>query len=130
MSSLKEAIAARRTTESAINASSFAADAVPRPFLQIEPGACERWLLAWSQFISARYDERAGQEELILQFAEHEVIVHGRRLARLFADTKSTCLSCIRQQPQPDMAAVSDGEPVVTAVQIHALSRSGRTPET
>jgi hypothetical protein len=126
MSSLREIVSAQRVAESTA-AAAISLPASGGRTLQIEPGGCERWILAWSQFISAHYDERAGREELTLKFAEYEVVVKGRRLARLFADVAAMRLECIRGQPQSDLAALGGPGPVVSGIQIRALSKPGNT---
>jgi hypothetical protein len=127
MSSLREIVAAQQPAGPVLAAPSCQPNSGGRT-LQIEPGGCERWLLAWSQFISAHYNERAGREELILWFAEYEVVVHGRRLARLFADVAAMQVECIRGQPQADLAALNGSASAITEIQIHALSKPRRPP--
>jgi hypothetical protein len=122
MSSLREIVAAQRAAESTVSTASSPASA-PARTLQIEPEGCERWLVTWAQFVSAHYHERAGKEQLVLRFAEYEIVVDGRRLAPLFADAAAMRLEYIRGQPEPDLAALNGSAPVVTKVQIHSLSR-------
>ena len=129
MSSLREIVAAQQGTGSGVAPPSCQPASSGRT-LQIEPGGCERWLFTWSQFISAHYHERTGREELILRFAEYEIVVQGRRLARLFADVAAMSVECIRGQPQSDLAAHNGETHVVSGIQIHALSRPTRPTET
>jgi hypothetical protein len=124
MSSLREIVSAQRVAEPTFAATASQPASGGRT-LQIEPGGCERWILAWSQFISAHYDEQAGREEFSLKFAEYEVVVKGRRLTRLFADVAAMRLESIRGQPQSDLAALSGSGPVVSEITIRALGRPG-----
>jgi hypothetical protein len=122
--SLQKALDTRRAAEAMAGPASRSAESAART-LQIESGGCVCWLLAWSQFVSARYEDKSGSEELVLRFAENEVVVQGKRLARLLPDVAALRLECLRAQLRPEMAASDGPEPVVASLQVRALSRMG-----
>lgn len=128
MNSLQQAVAARRAAETGVGPMSHAPNSAART-LRIESGGCECWLLAWTQFVSAHYEQAAGGERLILRFSEYEVAVLGHRLARLVSEVAALRLECLRAELRPEAAAAKGSDPVVTRVEVRALSRPERSGE-
>lgn len=129
MSSLREMVAARRAPETGTTAPPPSAACQGRT-LEIEPGGSERWLLPWSQFVSARYRENNRQEELTLRFAAYDVLVHGRRLVRLWDEIGAMVLPCLRTAPEAALAAHHGSDAVISRIEVRALEENeAKVPE-
>lgn len=124
MMTLKQSIAAQEAAEAALAAPSHSSRA-KADTLQIESGGSRFWVLPWSQFVGLDYEEKAGGEELVLRFTGYEVVVQGRRLARLRPDVVAGRLELLRSQPHPEMAALKGSDPVVARIRVLVLGRPG-----
>jgi hypothetical protein len=126
MNSLQEAMAAHRAAEGAAVASSHLSNCEVRT-LRVEPGGCRCLFLHWSQFIRADYDEKDGNEELVIQFAEDEIVVEGKRLARLFPEVLIARVESLRITPKADLAALKGGDSVIARIQVRARTKPGQS---
>jgi len=98
MSTLKESLIHRRIGESPSDGGCYSTEAsVPALSIYAENG--ELWVLPWSHFVSARHTDDGNGERLALLFANHEVELHGTRLASLVPEIAGFRLDSLRSLP-------------------------------
>jgi hypothetical protein len=98
MSTLKESLTGRRTAGPSAEGRCHSADA-SAPALSIHTEGGELWVLPWSHFLSARHTAEGNGERLVLLFANHEVDLHGVRLASLVPEIAGFRLDSLRCLP-------------------------------
>ena len=98
MSTLKESLTHRRTGEPPSDGRCHSTDA-SAPALSIQAESGELWVLPWSHFVSARHTADGNGERLALLFANHEVDLHGARLASLVPEIAAFRLDSLRSLP-------------------------------
>jgi hypothetical protein len=98
MSTLKESLIHRRIGEPPLENGCYSTEAsVPALSIYAENG--ELWVLPWSHFVSARHTGEGNGERLVLLFANHEVELHGTRLASLVPEIAGFRLDSLRSLP-------------------------------
>ena len=98
MSTLKESLIHRRIGESPSESGCYSTEAsVPALSIYAENG--ELWVLPWSHFVSARHTGDGNCERLALLFTNHEVELHGTRLASLVPEIAGFRLDSLRSLP-------------------------------
>ena len=120
MSTLRDALNQRRRAELAHSRSCDSAEAPVRA-LQIHSWNGEKWVFPWSHFSAARHQTTGDSEQLVLSFANHEVVLDGARLALLLPEIASSHLDCLRDMPAKFRSQADKNEPFISRVSVHAL---------
>ena len=120
MSTLQETLQQRRTAEPPHGRSCDSAEAPVRS-LQIHSGNGDKWVLPWSQFSAARHQTTGESEQLVLSFANHEVVIDGALLALLLPEIASFRLDCLRDMPAK-FRSQTDNEPFISRVSVRSVS--------
>ena len=126
MSTLKEIVQQRRAAELPSRRSCDSAEAPVRA-LQIHSWNGEKWVLPWSHFSAAHHQGTGENEQLVLSFANHEVVLDGARLALLLPEVASFHLDCLRDMPAKFRSQAGQNEPFVSRVSVRSASQ---LPET
>jgi hypothetical protein len=82
MSTLQETLRQRRAAELPNSRSCDTAESPVRA-LKIQAWNGEQWVFPWSHFSAACHQGSAENEQLVLSFASHEIVLEGARLALL-----------------------------------------------
>lgn len=127
MSTLQETLQQRRTAEPPHGRSCDSAEAPVRS-LQIHSGTGEKWVLPWLHFTAARHQGAGENEQLVLSFANHEVVLDGARLALLLPEIASFHLDCLRDVPAKFRSQAGNDEPFIARVSVR--SRANKTDQT
>ena len=123
MSALQETLQQRRAAEQPSSRSSDSADAQVRS-LQIHSWNGEKWVLPWSGFSAACHQGTGESEQLVLLFANHEVVLDGARLALLLPEIASFHLDCLRDMPAKFRSQADKDEPFISRVSVRSASHS------
>ena len=127
MSTLQEALRLRRAAELPSSHSCDSAEAPVRT-LQIHSWNSKKWVLPWSGFSAACHQGSGESEQLVLSFANHEVVLDGTRLALLLPEIASFHLDCLRDMPANFRSQAGDNEPFISRVSVRSLAdRSDQT---
>ncbi|MBP6507673.1 MAG: hypothetical protein KA257_08925 [Opitutaceae bacterium] len=121
MSTLQETLQQRRSAEQPSSRSSDSADAQVRS-LQIHSWNGEKWVLPWSGFAAACHRGTGEGEQLLLSFANHEVVLNGERLALLLPEIASLHLDCLRDMPAKFRSLAGNDEPFISRVSVRSAS--------
>ena len=121
MSTLQETLQQRRTAEPPHGRSCDSAEAPVRS-LQIHSGNGEKWVLPWSHFTAARHQGTGENEQLVLSFANHEVILGGVRLALLLSEIASFHLDCLRDMPAKFRAQADQDKPFIVRISVRSVT--------
>lgn len=81
--------------------------------LFVHTGTGSTWTLPWSRFVSACHDG----SELVLVFADLEVVIRGERLAQIEADIADGTLKVLRALPS-EYGALSATRPFITQLTV------------
>jgi hypothetical protein len=127
MSTLQETLQQRRTAEPPHGRSCDSAEAPVRS-LQIHSGTGEKWVLPWLHFTAAHHQDTGENEQLVLSFANHEVVLDGARLALLLPEIASFHLDCLRDVPAKFRSQADNDEPFIARVSVR--SRTNKTDQT
>src|SRR5579871_2443363 len=120
MSTLQDSLNQRRTVDLAHSRSRDSAEAPVRA-LQIHSWNGEKWVFPWSHFSAARHQTTGDSEQLVLSFANHEVVLDGTRLALLLPEIANSHLDCLRDMPAKFRSQADKNEPFISRVSVHAL---------
>jgi hypothetical protein len=123
MSTLQETLQQRRAAEQPSSRSSDSADAQVRS-LQIHSWNGEKWVLPWSGFAAACHRGTGESEQLVLSFANHEVVLDGARLALLLPEIASFHLDCLRDMPAKFRSQADKDEPCISRVAVRSVADS------
>ena len=123
MSTLREIVQQRRAAESPRSRSCDSADAPVRS-LQIHSWNGAKWVLPWSHFSAACHQGTGENEQLVLSFANHEVVLDGARLALLLPEIASFHLDCLRDMPAKFRAEAGQNEPFISRVSVRSAADS------
>ncbi|MGA3008518.1 MAG: hypothetical protein ABSE59_11575 [Opitutaceae bacterium] len=123
MSTLQDALHQRRRAELTHSRSCDSAEAPVRA-LQIHSWNGEKWVLPWSHFSAARHQTTGNSEQLVLSFANHEVVLDGARLALLLPEIASSHLDCLRDMPAKFRSQADQSEPFISRVSVRFASDS------
>ena len=126
MSTLKEIVQQRRAAELPSRRSCDSAEAPVRS-LQIHSWNGEKWVLPWSHFSAAHHQGTGENEQLVLSFANHEVVLDGARLALLLPEIASFHLDCLRDMPAKFRSQAGQNEPFISRVSVRCLSDLSET---
>ena len=122
MSALRETLIHRRAAEAPTEVGSHASDkSVPALLIHAEDD--ERWVLPWSQFVSARYRSDGNCERLTLWFSHHEVELEGVRLVALLPEIARFHLGSLRSLPAKYKS--HGPEPFIEHLAIRAIGQPG-----
>ncbi len=121
MSTLQEAIQQKRASEPPPSRSCGSAKE-PGRALQIHSWHGEKWVLPWSHFGSAWHHGTGKDEELVLLFASHEVVLHGVRLGLLLSEIASLNLEYLRDMPPDFRGKADENEPYIGRIDVRCLS--------
>jgi len=123
MSTLQETLQQRRAAELPPSRSCDSAEAPVRA-LQIHSWNGEKWVLPWSHFSAAWHQGTGENEQLVLSFANHEVVLDGARLAVLLPEIASFHLDCLRDMPAEFRSQADKNEPFISRVSVRAISNA------
>ena len=123
MSTLKETLQQRRTTELPTNPSLGPADSAVRA-LQIDSWNGEKWVFPWSHFSSACLQSNGKSEQLLLSFADHEVVLDGSRLELLLPEIANFNLESLRSLPAKYELQRKVSEPFIERVSVRPVGAS------
>lgn len=126
MSTLQESVQKRRAAEHQAGRSCDLADESVRS-LQVHSWNGEKWVLPWSHFSAARHQDTGESEQLVLSFANHEVVLDGMRLALLLPGIASFRLDRLRDMPAKFRLHEDQNEPFISRVSVRSLA--GATSE-
>ena len=121
MSTLQETLRLRRTAELPDGRSSDSATEPVRA-LQIHSWNGEQWILPWSHFSAACRQGTDENEQLVLTFGNHEVVLEGARLALLLPEIASFHLDCLRDMPAKFRSQASADEAFISRVSVRSLA--------
>ena len=121
MSTLQEALRLRRAAELPSSHSCDSAEAPVRS-LQIHSWNGDKWVLPWTHFSAARHQGTGESEQLVLSFANHEVVLDGVRLALLLPEIASFHLDCLRDMPAKFLSQADKDEPFISRVSVRSAS--------
>ena len=121
MSTLQETLQQRRAAELPSSRSCDSAEAPVRA-LQIHSWNGEQWVLPWTHFSAARHKGIGESEQLVLSFANFEVVLDGTRLALLLPEIASFRLDCLRDMPAKFRSQAGDNEPFIGRVSVRSAS--------
>jgi hypothetical protein len=120
MSTLKESLIHRRIGESPSDGACYSTEAsVPALSIYAENG--ELWVLPWSHFVSARHTGDGNGERLALLFANHEVELHGTRLASLVPEIAGFRLDSLRSLPAKYEPQGNVSEPFIERLSVRQV---------
>jgi len=120
MSTLKESLIHRRIGESLSESGCYSTEAsVPALSIHAENG--ELWVLPWSHFVSARHTGDGNGERLVLLFANHEVELHGTRLASLVPEIAGFRLDSLRSLPAKYEPQGNVSEPFIERLSVRLI---------
>ena len=122
MSTLQENLQQRRTAELPQSLSSNSAEA-PGRALQIHSWNGETWVFPWSHFSAARHQGTGESEQLVLSFANHEVVVDGVRLLSLLPEIAGFRLDSLRSLPTKYEPQGNGSEPFVKRLSVRPVGK-------
>ena len=79
-------------------------------------------MLPWSGFAAACHRGIGESEQLVLSFANHEVVLDGARLALLLPEIASFHLDCLRDMPAKFRSQANKDEPFISRVSVRSAS--------
>ena len=120
MSTLQETLIHRRVGELSSDGGCYSTEASV-PALLIYAGSGELWVLPWSHFVSARHTGEGGRERLALLFANHEVELHGTRLASLVPEIAGFRLDSLRSLPAKYEPQGNVSEPFIERLSVRLI---------
>jgi hypothetical protein len=123
MSTLQETLRQRRAAEPPNSRSCDSAEAPVRA-LQIHSWNGEKWVFPWSHFSAACHQGTGESEQLVLSFANHEVVLDGAHLALLLPEIASFHLDSLRDMPTKFRSQADKNEPFITRVSVRSASDS------
>lgn len=130
MSTLQDALRQRRAAELPDGRSCESAEAPVRA-LQIHSWNGEKWVFPWSHFSAACQKGSGESEQLVLSFANHEVVLEGARLALLLPEIASFHLDSLRDMPAKFRSQGDKSEPFIGRVSVRsALDSQESRPQT
>ena len=91
------------------------------PALSIQAESGELWVLPWSHFVSARHTADGNGERLALLFANHEVELHGARLASLVPEIAAFRLDSLRSLPAKYEPQGDASEPFIERLSVRLI---------
>jgi hypothetical protein len=121
MSTLQETLQQRRTAEPPQGRSCDSAEAPVRS-LQIHSWNGDKWVLPWTHFSAARHQGTDETEQLVLSFANHEVVLDGARLALLLPEIANFHLDCLRDMPAKFRSQAGQNEPFISRVSVRSMT--------
>ncbi len=119
MTTLKDTIQQRRMADLSQSRSCDSAEAPVRT-LQIHSWNGEKWVFPWSHFSAAHHQGTGESEQLVLSFANHEVVLEGAHLALLLPEIASFHLDCLRDMPPKFRAQADQNEVFITRVSVRS----------
>ena len=122
MSTLKENLQQRRTAELPVNRSHDAAE-TPVRSLQIHSWNGESWVFPWSHFSAARHRGTGESEQLVLSFANHEVVLDGSRLLSLLPEIAGFRVDTLRGLPAKYEPQGNGSEPFIKRLSIRPIGQ-------
>ena len=126
MSTLQETLQKRRATESRPSRSCDSAEEAVRS-LQVHSWNGEKWVFPWSHLSAACHQGTGESEQLVLSFANHEVVLDGARLALLLPEIASFHLDCLRDMPAKFRSQEDKDEPLISRVSVRAAPDTPRS---
>jgi hypothetical protein len=130
MSTLQETLRQRRAAELPNSRSCDTAEAPVRA-LKIHSWNGEKWVFPWSHFSAACHQGSGENEQLVLSFANHEVVLEGARLALLLSGIASFHLDSLRDLPTKFRPQADKNEPFIARVSVRsALNSQEASPKT
>lgn len=84
----------------------------------------EKWVLPWSHFSAACHQGTGENEQLVLSFANHEVVLDGVRLALLLPAIASFHLDSLRDMPAKFRSQADKSEPFISRVSVRSATDS------
>ena len=79
-------------------------------------------MLPWSHFSAAHHEGTGENEQLVLSFANHEVVLDGARLSLLLPEIASFHLDCLRDMPAKFRSQAGQNEPFISRVSVRSAS--------
>jgi hypothetical protein len=125
MSTLQETLRLRRAAELPQSRSCDLSSAPVRT-LQIHSWNGDKWVFPWAHF-SAAYHQGGDNEQLVLSFANYEVVVDGARLALLLPEIANFHLDCLRDMPAKFLSQADKKEPFISRLSVRSASDSRET---
>ncbi len=116
--SLKEEWAARR--EGKIFCVETECRAVP--MLRVCLWQAAQWLLPWSRFDLATFQNEDESERIEIFFSHHRVVIVGKNLRDTMNDIRAFEVRCLRDVPENLHAAVYPTEPLIEKLEVCPLN--------
>jgi hypothetical protein len=82
-------------------------------------------LLPHDQFLFAELTSDAGDQNLKLVFAAHEVLIRGRHLHRIEAGMQRMDLAQVTKLPSYQRSLITEGQPVVLEITVKEATKEG-----
>ena len=123
MSTLQDALRQRRAAELPNSRSCDSAEAPVRA-LRIHLWNGEKWVFPWAHFSAACHQGSGENEQLVLSFANYEVVMEGARLALLLPEIASFRLDNLRDMPAKFRSQADKNEPFITRVSVRSAADS------
>ena len=121
MSTLQETLRLRRAAELP-HSRSCDLSAAPVRTLQIHSWNGDKWVFPWAHFSAACHQGSGESEQLVLSFANYEVIVDGARLALLLPEIAKFHLDGLRDMPATYRSQSSKDEPFISRISVQSAS--------
>ncbi len=95
--------------------------------LQIHSWNGDKWVFPWAHFSAACHQGSGESEQLVLSFANYEVVVDGAQLALLLPEIANFHLDCLRDMPAQFRSQADKNEPFISRLSVRSASDSPET---
>lgn len=120
MTTLDESLAERRASRDTKR--SYTLERVETSTLVLSLWQREKWILPWTQFISARFDPEKGGHQIELWFGSACVVIKGENLHGLVDALATLRVSAICDLPTQFASRCGPGEPFVSHLEVRPVS--------
>ena len=125
MSTLDESLAERRAGRDTKR--SYTLARVETGTLVLSLWQREKWILPWTQFVSARFAGEKGGQHLELSFASACVVIKGENLHGLVAALATLRVSAICDLPAQFASRCGPGEPFISHLEVRPVSTASKS---
>ncbi len=92
------------------------------PMLRVCPWQAAQWLLPWSRFDMATFENEEESERIEIFFSHHRVVIVGTNLKDTMDDIRAFQIRCLRNVPENLRAAVDPEEPLIEKLEVRPLN--------
>jgi hypothetical protein len=124
MTTLDESLAERRASRD--TKSSYVLERVETSTVLLSLWQREKWILPWTQFISARFALEKGGQQIELSFVSACVVIKGENLQGLVDALATLRVSAICDLPAQFASRCVPGEPFISHLEVRPVSTGPR----